>query len=97
MCHKDVTTGLPDHLGGGGMVRCTELPKLSHFWNMNHRRQAQKALDRPEYHLRDDTDWKIIKTDKQVHRSCTIISSFSQQPSPGFTLLFFSFLSYGSF
>lgn len=73
----DVSTSLPDHLRRLHGV----LPKLSHFGNMNRWRQVQKTLGRLEYHLRDGTALKIIKTDKQVHRSYIIISSFSQHSS----------------
>lgn len=60
MYRADVSAGLPDHLRD----LCGGLPKLNHFWNINHWRQAQNTLDKLEYHLRHGTAWKIIRTDK---------------------------------
>ena len=93
MYHTDVSTGLLAHLRD----LCGGLPKLNHFWNINHWRQVKKTLDRLEYRLRHGTAWKVIKTDKLVYRSHTIISSFSQHIPFLFTLMFFSFLVSGGF
>lgn len=86
--HTDVSTGLLAHLRD----LCGGLPKLNHFWNINHWSQVEKTLDRLEYRLRHGTAWKVIKTDKQVYRSHTVTSSFSQHIPFLFTVVVFSFL-----